>query len=115
MSTTFPQISAMMELNQFSERLAKASSLLSRVSDDEVQLAATPREKIAQIGERALYRIALEGPKRVTTPVLIIYAMVGRWTILDLQAGSFIRSQSSGGWVPSICARLGTSYARRSL
>ncbi len=41
MSTTFPQISAMMELNQFSERLAKASSLLSGVSDDEVQLATT--------------------------------------------------------------------------
>ena len=98
MSTTFPQISAMMELNQFSERLAKASSLLSRVSDDEVQLAATPREKIAQIGERALYRIALEGPKRVTTPVLIIYAMVGRWTILDLQADrSFVRNLVEAG------------------
>jgi predicted ATP-grasp superfamily ATP-dependent carboligase len=59
MSTAFPQISAIMELNQFSERLAKASSLLSRVGDDEVQLASTPREKIAQIGERVLYRIAL--------------------------------------------------------
>jgi polyhydroxyalkanoate synthase len=85
MSTAFPQISAMLELSQFSERLAKATSLLSRIDDDEVQLAATPREKIAQIGERALYRIALKGPSRVATPVLITYAMVGRWTILDLQ------------------------------
>jgi polyhydroxyalkanoate synthase subunit PhaC len=98
MSTAFPQMSAMMELNQFSERLAKASSLLSRISDEEVQLAATPREKIAQIGERALYRIALEGPKRVTTPVLIVYAMVGRWTILDLQDDrSFVRNLVEAG------------------
>jgi polyhydroxyalkanoate synthase subunit PhaC len=98
MSTAFPQISAAMELNQFSERLAKASSLLSRVGDEEVQLASTPREKVAQIGKRALYRIALEGPKRVPTPVLVVYAMVGRWTILDLQDDrSFVRNLVEAG------------------
>ena len=98
MSTAFPLISAAMELNQFSERLAKASSLLSRVGDEEVQLASTPREQIAQIGERALYRIALEGPKRMPAPVLVVYAMVGRWTILDLQDDrSFVRNLVEAG------------------
>jgi poly[(R)-3-hydroxyalkanoate] polymerase subunit PhaC len=98
MNSALPQLAAMMELNQFSERLAKASALLSQINSDDVELARSPREKIAQIGERALYRIALEGPRRVATPVLIVYAMVGRWTILDLQEDrSFVRNLVEAG------------------
>ena len=87
----------MLELNQFSERIAKASTLLSQVGDEEVQLAPTAREKVAQIGQRVLYEIKHEGPERVATPVLVIYAMVGRWTILDLQSDrSFVRNLVEG-------------------
>jgi len=86
------------ELARFSTRAAKAAALLSEVRDEDVDLAATPREEVHRIGGRTLYRIALDGPKRVATPVLVIYAMVGRWTILDLQQDrSFLRSLAEGG------------------
>src|SRR3954451_12063161 len=86
------------ELAQFSTRAAKAAALLSAVRDEDVDLATTPREEVHRIGGRTLYRIALDGPKRVATPVLVTYAMVGRWTILDLQQDrSFLRNLAEGG------------------
>ena len=73
------------ELAQFSTRAARAAAMLSAVRDEDVDVAATPREEVHRIGGRTLYRIAVDAPKRVLTPVLVVYAMVGRWTILDLQ------------------------------
>ncbi len=97
MNTPLP-LPGLDELAQFSTRAAKAAALLSEVRDEDVDLAATPREEVHRIGGRTLYRIALDAPKRVATPVLVIYAMVGRWTILDLQQDrSFLRSLAEGG------------------
>ena len=59
------------ELARFSTRAAKVAALLSEVRDEDVDLAATPREEVHRIGGRTLYRIALDGPKRVATPVLV--------------------------------------------
>jgi polyhydroxyalkanoate synthase len=98
MSNAFPPVTAMAELNRFSERAARASGLLARLHDEDVRLAQAPREEVARIGERVLYRITLGGPRRVATPVFIVYAMVGRWTILDLQEDrSFVRNLVEAG------------------
>jgi polyhydroxyalkanoate synthase len=98
MSNGLPNIAALAELNRFGERVAKASGLLAQLHEEDVRLAPTPREEVARVGERVLYRIMLEGPKRVSTPVLVVYAMVGRWTILDLQEDrSFLRNLVEAG------------------
>ena len=98
MSNAFAQLAPLAELNRFSERAARASSLLAQVHDEDVRLAQTPREQIARRGQRVLYRIALEGPRRVRTPVFVVYALVGRWTILDLQEDrSFLRNLAEAG------------------
>ena len=98
MSNAFAQLAPLAELSRFSERAARASSLLAQVHDEDVRLAQTPREEIARRGQRVLYRIALEGPRRVRTPVFVVYALVGRWTILDLQEDrSFLRNLAEAG------------------
>ena len=97
MNTPLP-LPGLNELAQFSTRAAKAAALLSEIRNEDVDVAATPREEVHRIGGRRLYRIALDAPKRVATPVMVIYAMVGRWTILDLQQDrSFLRSLAEGG------------------
>ena len=97
MNTPLP-LPGLEELAQISTRAAKAAALLSQVRDEDVDVAATPREEVHRIGGRTLYRIALDTPKRVATPVLVTYAMVGRWTILDLQEDrSFLRNLSEAG------------------
>jgi polyhydroxyalkanoate synthase len=90
--------SGLSQLASFSARAARAAALLSQFRDEDVDLATTPRETIARIGGRTLYRIAVDAPKRVKTPVLVVYAMVGHWTILDLQPDrSFLRNLAEGG------------------
>ncbi len=98
MSNAFAQFAPLGELNRFSERAAKASALLAQVHGEDVRLAEVPREEVARIGQRVLYRVALEGPPRVRTPVFVVYALVGRWTILDLQEDrSFLRNLAQAG------------------
>jgi polyhydroxyalkanoate synthase len=90
--------SGLAELASYSTRAAKAAALLSKVRDEDVEIATTPREAVARIGCRTLFRMAVEAPNRVKTPVLVVYAMVGHWTILDLQPDrSFLRNLAEGG------------------
>lgn len=85
MKNLFAPTQALTELMDFSTRAAKAAAALSEIHDSDVSLATTPREAVHRIGGKTLYRIASSGKQRVATPVLVVYAMVGRWTILDLQ------------------------------
>jgi polyhydroxyalkanoate synthase len=91
-------ISGLTQLASCSTKAAKAAAALSKIRDEDVDVATTPREVVARIGGRTLYRIAVDAPKRVATPVLVVYAMVGHWTILDLQPDrSFLRNLAEGG------------------
>ena len=86
------------ELAEYGTQGAKAAALLAGLRDQDVDLAPTPREEVYRIGSKVLYRITLDHPKRVATPVLVAYAMVGRWTILDLQEDrSFLRNLAEAG------------------
>jgi polyhydroxyalkanoate synthase len=90
--------SGLSQLASFSTRAARAAALLSQFRDEDVEIATTPREVVAQFGGRTLYRMAVDAPKRAKTPVLVVYAMVGHWTILDLQPDrSFLRNLAEGG------------------
>ena len=90
--------SGLAQLASYSTKAAKAAAALSKIRDEDVDVATTPREVVARIGGRTLYRMAVDGPKRVETPVLVVYAMVGHWTILDLQPDrSFLRNLAEGG------------------
>ena len=86
------------ELAEFGAKAAQAAAMIAQVRDEDVDVATVPREEVCRIGGRALYRIAPSGPRRVSTPVLVTYAMVGRWTVLDLQEDrSFLRNLSEAG------------------
>lgn len=86
------------ELAEYGTQAAKAAALLGELRDADVDLATTPREEVCRIGGKTLYHITLDHPKRVTTPVLVAYAMVGRWTVLDLQEDrSFVRNLCEAG------------------
>ena len=90
--------SGLAQLASYSTRAAKSATLLSQFRDEDVDIATTPRELVARIGCRSLYRIAVNAPHRVKTPVLVVYAMVGHWTVLDLQPDrSFLRNLAEGG------------------
>ena len=69
--------SGLTELADFCKRAAAATSRLASVRDQDVSIAQTPRKEVCRLNGRALYRIASHQPHRISTPVLLVYAMVG--------------------------------------
>src|SRR4051794_41425423 len=86
------------ELARFSKRAAKAAALLSAVRDEDVDLAATPREEVHRIGGGTLFRLALAGPERGAPPGLFFYPVGRGWAVLGSHQGrSFLRHLAEGG------------------
>jgi poly[(R)-3-hydroxyalkanoate] polymerase subunit PhaC len=98
MSRKANEVPGFSELLGFTARAAQAAALLSAIRDEDVDLATTPREEVRRLNGRTLYRLIREKPPRMATPVLVLYAMVGRWTVLDLQDDrSFLGNLSKSG------------------
>jgi polyhydroxyalkanoate synthase len=98
MATDDRLLSAWTELADFGKRVAVATSTLATVREGDVKIAQTPREEICRLGGRTLHRIIRDGPARIRPPVLVTYAMVGHWNVLDLQDDrSFLRNLIEAG------------------
>lgn len=84
--------------DQMVEQVNTASEALRNISEiKDVEIATTPRHLVWQDGKVKLFRF--ENDKAVAkTPVLISYALVNRWEMLDLQPDrSLIRKMLSEG------------------
>lgn len=88
----------LVELTESSTRAANAMRLLSSLRDRDVDLATTPKEEVHRIGNKALYHLARRSGEVLPVPVLVVYALVGRYTVLDLQEDrSFLRNLVDAG------------------
>ena len=74
---------SMDEFKAFAENLKKGVENLA--SSGEVKLAQTEKELVYEDGKRKLYRYQARTEKICPVPTLIVYAMVNRYTMLDLQ------------------------------
>ena len=97
MATDDRLLSAWTELADFGKRVAVATSTLATVREGDVKIAQTPREEICRLGGRTLHRIIRDGPARIRPPVLVTYAMVGHWNVLDLQDDRSVLAQPDRG------------------
>ena len=68
-----------------SRRIVKARQCVQAVAEDEIKIATTPKDALHRDGPVTLYhyRPMVEAPLAV--PVLLVYALVGRFTVADLQ------------------------------
>jgi len=71
------------EFKEFAENLKKGIENLASL--EEVKLAETEKELVYEDGKRKLYRYQARAKKVSPVPTLIVYAMVNRYTMLDLQ------------------------------
>ena len=82
---------SMEEFKTFADNLKKGVENLAAV--DEIQLGQTAKELVYEDGKRKLYRYQARAKKVCSAPTLIVYAMVNRYTMLDLQPNrSMIRN-----------------------
>ena len=82
---------SMEEFKAFADNLKKGVENLASV--DEVKVGQTAKELVYEDGKRKLYRYQARAEKVCPVPTLIVYAMVNRYTMLDLQPNrSMIRN-----------------------
>jgi len=79
-------------------RALRALRVLSRMHHDDVRLATAPKDEVYRDGKLVLYRYRAVAPPAVRTPLLVVYSLANRYTMLDLQEDrSLIRGLLANG------------------
>jgi polyhydroxyalkanoate synthase len=76
---------AVREFTEFTRRMQQGRELLEKTRDRDVQIATTPKREVFRQDKMVLYHYVPTAPKTLKTPVLIVYGLVGRYTMADLQ------------------------------
>ena len=88
--SAFDAKAMMKELGELNTKLIKGSDFLTEI--DEIDVGTAPKELVYEEDKLKLYRYHREGTQTCGVPVLIVYALVNRQYMLDLQPDrSFIR------------------------
>jgi polyhydroxyalkanoate synthase subunit PhaC len=86
------------ELVQVSQKLMVGAKRLSELTEDELAIATAPKEEILRSDMVRLYRYQPVVAEPARTPVLIVYALVGSFHMVDLEADrSFVRKLLGNG------------------
>lgn len=76
---------ALAELSDFNLKMARGQQLLSRIKDEDVQIATADKEVVFREDKTTLYRYKPTAKGSLNVPVLVAYGQVGRYTMTDLQ------------------------------
>ena len=78
---------------EFIEKVNTATEAVRQITNiQEIDIATAPRETVWEDGKVQLYHFVRETAPKAKTPVLISYALVNRWEMMDLQPNlSFVR------------------------
>jgi polyhydroxyalkanoate synthase subunit PhaC len=77
--------SAVAEAAEAATKALRGTRLLSEMQDEAVQIATTPKDEVWREDKVTLHRYRPLAEPKLRTPVLIVYGLVGRWTMADLQ------------------------------
>lgn len=85
--------------DQLLQQVDTATEAIRNISDiNNVEIATARRETVWEDGKVKLYHFHREGAPKAKTPVLMVYALVNRWEMMDLQPNrSFVRKMLSEG------------------
>lgn len=73
------------EAAALNRKLASGMQRLAAIKDDQVEIATTPKDEVYRTDKVTLYRYRPLAPQQLATPVLIVYSLIGRHTMTDLQ------------------------------
>src|SRR5215471_14748428 len=86
------------ELEAAREKLSRGLKKLAQLSDEDLAIATVPRDEVYREDMVRLYRCKPTVAKPHGVPVLIVYALVGRFQMIDLEADrSLVRKLLSTG------------------
>jgi polyhydroxyalkanoate synthase len=76
---------ALKEFTELNARLVKGAGLLGRIRDDDIEIGTTPKREVWRQDKTTLFRYEPLAKRTIATPVLMVYGLVGRYTMADLQ------------------------------
>ena len=76
---------AIAEATTLGEKIARGAELFSKVRDDAVTIATTPKDEVWRQDKVTLHHYRPLANLKIPTPVLIVYGLIGRYTMADLQ------------------------------
>jgi polyhydroxyalkanoate synthase len=86
------------EMQQFNEKIVRGSRRLSELREDQLAIATAPKEEVWRQDMVRLYRYTPVVDKPARVPVLLAYALVGRYQMIDLEEDrSFVRKLLAQG------------------
>jgi len=87
------------ELGQISHKLSRGAKRLAELSEDELAIATAPKDEVFARDMVKLYHYRPVAERRSKIPVLLAYALVGRYQMIDLEADrSFVRKLLAQGF-----------------
>ena len=89
---------AIAEAAALGEKIARGAQLFSKLRDDQVAIATTPKDEVWRQDKVSLHHYRPLAETKISTPVLIVYGLIGRYTMTDLQEDrSLVRNLLSLG------------------
>ncbi len=76
---------AALEIAALSEKIARGTKLFNEVRDKDVSIATTPKDEVWRQDKVTLHHYRPLAKPSVKVPVLIVYGLIGRYTMADLQ------------------------------
>jgi polyhydroxyalkanoate synthase len=76
---------AVAEAAELGQKLARGAELFAKLRDGEVEIATTPKDEVWRQDKVTLHHYRPLAPVKVAPPALIVYGLIGRYTMADLQ------------------------------
>jgi len=87
------------ELAEARAKLARGMKKLAEISEDDLAIATVPRDEVYREDMVTLYRCKPQAAKLHKFPIVITYALVGRFQMIDLEADrSLVRKLVASGF-----------------
>ncbi len=77
----------MHEFNELTQKLVKGDQFFRPLREEDIQIGVTPKEEVYREDKVVLYRFTPKVEPSLNIPILIVYALVNRPYIVDLQEG----------------------------
>ena len=85
-ASTNPDLSQVLgDVTDLGKKLVGGARLLGEVRDEDVEIGTTPKDEVWRSDKVILYRYRPFVERRLKEPLLIVFSLVGRYTIVDLQ------------------------------
>ncbi len=85
MSVMNEKFNPVQEYHSFAEKIETAARQFSEIASDDVSIAVTPKQEVFRTDKTTLYRYDPIAEKTISTPLFIVYGLIGRQTMTDLQ------------------------------